>query len=76
MLARISTQSAASNNFSAGLSLTNDTVTNDSSIKKRFYFGPVDIQRLELQILDEYGRVIDLNNMDYSMALNLVCLYD
>jgi len=76
ILARISTQSAASNNFSAGLSLTNDTVTNDSSIKKRFYFGPVDIQRLELQILDEYGRVIDLNNMDYSMAINLVCLYD
>lgn len=76
VLARISTQSAASNNFSAGLSLTNDTVTNDSSIKKRFYFGPVDIQRLELQILDEYGRVIDLNNMDYSMAINLVCLYD
>lgn len=76
VLARISTQSAASNNFSAGLSLTNDTVTNDSSIKKRFYFGPVDIKRLELQILDEYGRVIDLNNMDYSMAINLVCLYD
>ena len=76
VLARISTQSAASNNFSAGLSLTNDTVTNDSSIKKRFYFGPVDIKRLELQVLDEYGRVIDLNNMDYSMAINLVCLYD
>lgn len=76
VLARISTRSAASNNFSAGLSLTNDMVTNDSSIKKRFYFGPVDIQRLELQILDEYGRIIDLNNMDYSMAINLVCLYD
>ena len=76
ILARISTQSAASSDFSSGLSLSNDTVTNDSSIKKRFYFGPVDIQRLELQILDEYGRILDLNNMDYSMAINLVCLYD
>ena len=76
VLARISTRSAASTDFSSGLSLTNDMVTNDSSIKKRFYFGPVDIQRIELQILDEYGRVIDLNNMDYSMAINLVCLYD
>lgn len=76
VLARISTESASSSNFSAGLSLNNDTVTNDSSIKKRFYFGPVDISRLELQILDEYGRILDLNNMDYSMAINLVCLYD
>jgi len=76
VLARISTDSATSSDFNNGLSLTNDTVTQNNAIKKRFYFGPVDISRLHLQILDEFGRILDLNNMDYSMALNLVCLYD
>ena len=76
VLARISTDSATSSDFNSGLSLTNDTVTQNNAIKKRFYFGPVDISRLHLQILDEFGRILDLNNMDYSMALNLVCLYD
>ena len=76
VLARISTNAVSGDNFSNGLSFTNDTVTNDRSSRKRFYFGPVNISRLELQIVDELGRVIDLNNMDYSMALNLICLYD
>jgi len=76
VLARISTNAVSGDNFSNGLSFTNDTVTNDRSSRKRFYFGPVNISRLELQIVDELGRVINLNNMDYSMALNLICLYD
>lgn len=42
----------------------------------REYFGPVDIQKLHLQILDEYGRVLDLNNMDWSCTLALDILYD
>ena len=42
----------------------------------RQYTGPVNINRLKIQLLDEYGRILDLNNMDYSMAINLVCLYD
>ena len=76
VLARISTNAVSSADFSNGLSLTNNTVTNDSSIRKRYYFGPVNISRLELQIVDSLGRTVDLNNMDYSMALNLICLYD
>lgn len=42
----------------------------------REYFGPVNIEKLRIQLLDEYGRVIDMNNMDFSMALNLKCIYD
>ena len=49
---------------------------NDSLNRTREYFGPVDIQRLSVQILDEYGRVLDLNNMDWSFILSFVCLYD
>ena len=41
----------------------------------RKYLGPVTISTLDFQIIDEFGRVINLNNMDYSMCLNIECLY-
>jgi hypothetical protein len=42
----------------------------------REYLGPVDIQKLQIKLLDEYGRILDLNNMDYSFCLTLQCSYD
>jgi hypothetical protein len=42
----------------------------------RQYFGPVDIQKLNIQLLDEYGRIMDLNNMDYSFCLTFKTMYD
>jgi hypothetical protein len=42
----------------------------------RQYFGPVKILNLNIQLLDEYGRVIDLNNMDYSFSLTFQTAYD
>jgi len=42
----------------------------------RQYFGPVDIQKLNVQLLDEYGRILDLNNMDYSFCLTFQTVYD
>jgi hypothetical protein len=42
----------------------------------RQYFGPVDVQKLQIQLLDEYGRIIDLNNMDYSFCLTFQSIYD
>ena len=42
----------------------------------RQYFGPVDIQKLQVQLLDEYGRILDLNNMDYSFCLTFQTIYD
>lgn len=44
--------------------------------RTREYFGPVDIQRLHISLYDEYGRVIDLNNMDWSMTLAFELLYN
>lgn len=49
---------------------------NDSLNRTREYFGPVDIQRLTISLYDEYGRILDLNNMDWSFVLSFVCLYD
>ena len=42
----------------------------------RQYFGPVTVQNLSIQLLDQYGRIVDLNNMDFSFCLSLVTSYD
>jgi hypothetical protein len=42
----------------------------------RKYFGPVDIQRLRIQLLDDQGRLMDINNANYSFCLNFKILYD
>ena len=53
-------------------------VRNDTNevFRKRLYFGPVDFERMRVRLLDEYGRVIDLNGTDYSLTLELEVLYD
>ena len=42
----------------------------------REYFGPVNIQRMNIQLLDEYGRILNLHNMDYSFCLTFDTIYD
>ena len=42
----------------------------------RMYFGPVDIQRLRIRLLDEHGRVLQMNNSNYSFCLKLKMMYD
>ena len=68
ILARITLQSPL---FNVQLTNNLNIVTNP-----REYFGPVNIQNLNIQLLDEYGRVIDLNNMDFSFCLTFTTAYD
>ena len=42
----------------------------------REYYGPVDIQKMNIQLLDEYGRILDINNIDYSFCLTFKSVYD
>lgn len=69
-------------NILARISLQPTTLTylseNNLSLitSPRQYFGPVDIQKLQIQLLDEYGRILDLNNMDYSFCLTFQTIYD
>ena len=28
------------------------------------------------QLMDEYGRIMNLNNMDFSFCLDFTCIYD
>lgn len=68
ILARVSLQGSVFN------SITKDNFNLITT--PRQYFGPVDIQKLQVQLLDEYGRILDLNNMDYSFCLTFQTIYD
>jgi len=68
ILARISLQS---NTFNI---LEQNNLTIITNVRE--YFGPVSISKINIQLLDEYGRIIDLNNMDYSFCLSLTKAYD
>ena len=68
ILARISLQA---NTFSCLIENNLNIITSP-----RQYFGPVNINNLNIQLLDEYGRILDLNNTDYSFCLTLQSSYD
>jgi hypothetical protein len=74
--------SILNNNILARISLQANTfnclIENNLNIitTPRQYFGPVNINNLNIQLLDEYGRILDLNNTDYSFCLTLQSSYD
>jgi hypothetical protein len=37
--------------------------------------GPVNISKFRIRLLDKYGRVLDINNNDVSLALEATVLY-
>ena len=55
---------------------TRDAGLTGHTNRTREYFGPVDIQRLTIKLQDEYGRVIDINNMDWSFTVTFKKLYN
>jgi hypothetical protein len=68
ILARISLQSGSFN------ILQQNNLTVITNIRE--YFGPVSISKMNIQLLDEYGRIVDLNNMDFSFCLTMTRTYD
>ena len=68
ILARISLQGSVFTTFTQNNLLLVTT--------SRQYFGPVDIQKIQVQLLDEYGRILNLNNMDYSFCLTFQTIYN
>jgi hypothetical protein len=49
---------------------------NNSLVKTRKYNGPVNIRNLHIRLLDKFGEVLDLNNMDFSFTLEFEILYE
>jgi hypothetical protein len=54
---------------------TNNTWENKNIVSIRNYFGPVQINKLTVQLMDEYGRIIDLNQNNWSFSVIFTCLY-
>jgi hypothetical protein len=49
--------------------------SSDRIFKTREYFGPMTINRLEFRLLDKFGNLINLQNNDWSVALEFTVLY-
>jgi hypothetical protein len=65
------------------LSYTDSTTSNSVYVEfsgslqenKRIYFGPVNIERLRIKLLDENGNVLNLNGADWSVTIIAEVLY-
>lgn len=54
-------------------------ITNTESnlvTEPRQYFGPVDITRLHIRLYDDHGRILNMNNMNYSFGLTFKQIYN
>ena len=75
-------QSLLNQNVIARISLRGNffgiLMDNDLNIltEPRKYFGPVDIQRLRIRLYDDFGRILNMNNANYSFCLVFTILYD
>jgi hypothetical protein len=75
VLARIST-STFENVLDAGIQANVSDDMSTTINNTRYYHGPVDIRQLRVSLYDEFGRVMDLNEMDWSLALSFEQLHD
>ena len=54
---------------------TNEDAYGSQINRTRTYFGPVTIEKMHIQLIDEYGRNVNMNNMDWSFSLMFECMY-
>lgn len=79
--AKVSSPSYLGNNIMGRIPVTgayNSIIVNslaDCILNKREYFGPVKLEKMNLRLLDRFGKVIDLNNNDYSIVFEVIQLY-
>lgn len=64
----------------AKVHLTNECKYSDNDylniFDKREYFGPIKLSKFNIQLLDKYGELINLNNMDFDFTLEIEILYN
>lgn len=56
------------------LSLVVDYVGNISKLRR--YNGPVTLNKFQIKLLDQFGNLVDLNNMNFSFTLEIEVLYE
>jgi hypothetical protein len=69
-------QSLTDNNILCKMTNSKEDKMNTYLYPKRVYFGPTNINKLDIKIYDEYGRILDVNNGDLSIELECEILYD
>jgi len=62
------------NNNSINTGNAIDFLTNQKNIRE--YFGPTNINKLKISLIDEYGELLNLNDRDWSCLLTFECLYN
>ena len=68
VLARISLSPSV---FSFGSVIPANTFNGLLLSDQRMYAGNVDIQKLNIQLVDEWGNIVDLNQLDFSFCLEI-----
>jgi len=50
---------------------------NDYSVyaEPRYYYGPVNITKIQIKLVDEFSRLVDLNHSDFSFTLRMTTIY-
>ena len=61
--------------LTSGANTIVDDTASDMIFKKREYFGPVKIEKLNIRLLNRFGDVLNINQNDFSFALELKQLY-
>lgn len=56
--------------------ISRENIPTNLNSPERKYFGPVSLQKLKFQLVDQYNRIVDTNNIDFSFSLKLSCVYD
>ena len=68
-----------SNNILAKIPITtgsNTLLVEENRINiPREYFGPVNIKKIKIKLLDRFGNIVNLNNNNYTFTLELTQLY-
>ena len=53
------------------INIDDSSNSSNTTVKTRVFSGPIDLSKVKIRILDQYGEVIDLNHMDFSFSLQI-----
>ena len=58
------------------LSLIRDENDGCSLTKTRRFDGPINLKKIHIRLLDQFGDIVNLNKMDFSFTIDLEILYE
>lgn len=64
------------NVFEGSFGINLQEFSSTDNAKERMYHGPVDIKKLKFRILDEFGDLMNLYNMDFAFTLEVKQVYN